>query len=188
MLCCIAQLEVRSEGTFVMGQLVSTPDSPKSFALPIGAASPLWLAFVGAASAGVAYWWMTRWARSPRVTTGPSVALAAPVEAAAVVVEALEREAVEAPISIAEPPAPAEIVAAAEPPPPPAPVEAPVIKKTAAKAPKPEAAPTPAVAKTALKPKPVKAPKVAAPKAAAEPASPKPAARKPTIKRPVKTA
>jgi predicted flap endonuclease-1-like 5' DNA nuclease len=29
--------------------------------LPLGAASPLWLAFASAAGAGVAYWWMTRW-------------------------------------------------------------------------------------------------------------------------------
>jgi predicted flap endonuclease-1-like 5' DNA nuclease len=30
---------------------------------PIGAVSPLWWAFAGAATAGVAYWWLTRWAR-----------------------------------------------------------------------------------------------------------------------------
>ena len=31
--------------------------------LPIGMASPLWLAFGAATTAGVAWWWMTRWAR-----------------------------------------------------------------------------------------------------------------------------
>ena len=31
--------------------------------LPIGAASPLWAAFGAAAGAGVAWWWLTRWAR-----------------------------------------------------------------------------------------------------------------------------
>lgn len=35
--------------------------SPNPFHVPLGAASPLWLMFAGAASAGVAYWWMTRW-------------------------------------------------------------------------------------------------------------------------------
>ena len=37
-----------------------TPQSPNPFHVPLGAASPLWLMFAGAASAGVAYWWMTR--------------------------------------------------------------------------------------------------------------------------------
>jgi len=30
---------------------------------PVGAFSPLWMMFAGAASAGVAYWWMARWAK-----------------------------------------------------------------------------------------------------------------------------
>lgn len=38
-------------------------DAEKALRGPIGAASPLWWAFAGAASAGVAYWWLTRWAR-----------------------------------------------------------------------------------------------------------------------------
>jgi predicted flap endonuclease-1-like 5' DNA nuclease len=36
-------------------------DPKDAFRFPIGAASPLWLAFGAAAGAGVAYWWMTRW-------------------------------------------------------------------------------------------------------------------------------
>ena len=36
-------------------------DPKDALKLPIGAASPLWLAFGAAAGAGVAYWWMTRW-------------------------------------------------------------------------------------------------------------------------------
>ena len=44
---------------------ISSPDSPgepgRGFYAPLGAASPLWLLYAGAASAGVAYWWMTRW-------------------------------------------------------------------------------------------------------------------------------
>ena len=38
-----------------------SPQPPNPFYVPLGAASPLWLMFAGAASAGVAYWWMTRW-------------------------------------------------------------------------------------------------------------------------------
>jgi len=32
--------------------------------VPMGVASPLWAMFGAAASAGVAYWWMTRWTRA----------------------------------------------------------------------------------------------------------------------------
>lgn len=35
----------------------------KAFSAQLGAASPLWFAFMGVAGAGVAFWWMTRWAR-----------------------------------------------------------------------------------------------------------------------------
>jgi predicted flap endonuclease-1-like 5' DNA nuclease len=34
---------------------------------PIGAASPLWAVFGAAASAGVAWWWLTRWTRAVNV-------------------------------------------------------------------------------------------------------------------------
>lgn len=43
-----------------------TPAIPQVRAAPeliIGAASPLWGYFVGAAATGVAWWWMTRWAQ-----------------------------------------------------------------------------------------------------------------------------
>jgi predicted flap endonuclease-1-like 5' DNA nuclease len=35
----------------------------KALSFPVGAVSPLWLAFGAAASAGVAFWWATRWTR-----------------------------------------------------------------------------------------------------------------------------
>jgi predicted flap endonuclease-1-like 5' DNA nuclease len=38
-------------------------DLERAIHTPLGAVSPLWLAFAGAATAGVAYWWLTRWAR-----------------------------------------------------------------------------------------------------------------------------
>jgi hypothetical protein len=54
---------------------------------PIGAASPLWYAFAGAAALGVSYWWMTRWMRP----TNLEAVFAAPVaEGEAAVVEAAE--------------------------------------------------------------------------------------------------
>ena len=43
-----------------------TPDLPEPKAVPyylMGAASPLWAYFATAAAGGVAFWWMTRWAR-----------------------------------------------------------------------------------------------------------------------------
>ncbi|HZZ87949.1 MAG TPA: hypothetical protein VFE13_06395 [Caulobacteraceae bacterium] len=48
---------------------------------PLGATSPLWFMFGAAASVGVAYWWMTRWARSVNIealTPMPVKALVAP--------------------------------------------------------------------------------------------------------------
>lgn len=83
--------------------------------LPMGAVSPLWAMFGAAAGAGVAFWWLTRWARAvnveamaPPATFVPPlaqiVAEAAPAESAAIaelsaVVEApvLEASALEAP-------------------------------------------------------------------------------------------
>ena len=36
----------------------------KAWRMPLGAVSPLWAMFGAAAGAGVAYWWMTNWART----------------------------------------------------------------------------------------------------------------------------
>ena len=46
----------------------SLPDQSLDFSkaffhFPIGAASPLWMAYMGAASAGAAYWWFSRLSR-----------------------------------------------------------------------------------------------------------------------------
>lgn len=43
--------------------LPEIPQPRVSPALLVGAASPLWSFFGAAAAGGVAYWWMTRWAR-----------------------------------------------------------------------------------------------------------------------------
>lgn len=98
------------------------PDS--AMRLPLGAASPLWFAFASAASAGVAYWWMTRWTQpahlealgdwfAPKTQTSetstPQLALVAqpsietPVEAALEPVEAAAEVVVETVATLAEP-------------------------------------------------------------------------------------
>nr|QQZ51680.1 hypothetical protein JKL49_12405 [Phenylobacterium glaciei] len=66
--------------------------------MPIGAASPLWFMFTGAASAGVAYWWMTRWLRPMNLEAllPPPAADAAPVEEAAILIEAFVEPLIEA--------------------------------------------------------------------------------------------
>jgi len=84
----------------------------KSVTLPLGLVNPLWLAFGAAASAGAAWWMMTRWTRPVNV----EAVAAAPIPAAAVeapaVVEAeipkvvpvvVEAAPVEAPAAVVEP-------------------------------------------------------------------------------------
>jgi len=93
--------------------------------LPVGAASPLWFIYAGAASAGVAYWWASRWTRPVNieamlVAAAPAApASAEPViEAAAVVEEALALASASEPIDEPLAEAAAEILLAE-----PAPVE-----------------------------------------------------------------
>jgi predicted flap endonuclease-1-like 5' DNA nuclease len=60
----------------------------KVMTVPIGLTSPMWLAFGAAASAGVAWWWMTRWTRATNLE-----AMAGAARAHVSAVEALvERE------------------------------------------------------------------------------------------------
>lgn len=47
----------------MVASLEKSPLSGKALSLPLGVVSPLWMMFAGAATAGVAYWWMTRWTR-----------------------------------------------------------------------------------------------------------------------------
>ena len=69
-----------------------------AFHVPIGAASPLWFLFTGVASAGVAYWWMTRWMRPINLEAmlPLSGADAAPLEEAAILIEAFVEPLLEA--------------------------------------------------------------------------------------------
>jgi hypothetical protein len=124
------------------------PEMPETHLTPnllVGAASPLWGYFGAAAAGGVAYWWMTQWARPVNVEALLATATKALPEAAApVVVPVLET--VEAAV---------EAVEAAAPELPPAPVggeAAPVGLAEAVLAPEPEPEP---VLEAAPEPEPV---------------------------------
>jgi predicted flap endonuclease-1-like 5' DNA nuclease len=109
----------------------------KAWRLPMGAVSPLWAMFGAAAGAGVAFWWMSQWARAvnvealagvktvpapkPVATPAEIIAEAAPVEAAAIaapVAEATvaEASALEAVVEDAAAPVAATVIEAAPPP------------------------------------------------------------------------
>lgn len=73
-------------------QLPESFDANKAISLSVGMASPLWLAFAGAAMAGSAFWWMSRWTRPDNLEAvlampesakvpDPAPALAEPTEA-----------------------------------------------------------------------------------------------------------
>jgi predicted flap endonuclease-1-like 5' DNA nuclease len=94
----------------------------KSFAVPIGLANPLWLAFGAAASAGVAWWLMTRWASPMNVEAMLGAAKTAPAEtpakkAPSVVETAAEETPETAPVvlTVAREAAPAVVEAMAAP-------------------------------------------------------------------------
>jgi len=80
---------------------------------PIGAVSPLWAVFGAAASAGVAWWWMSRWTRAVNVEALADFAAGPAKQAIGIVADAELRveeavvvagaAAAEAPPPIAEP-------------------------------------------------------------------------------------
>ena len=88
---------------------IPAADVEKSFSLPVGFASPLWLAFAGAAATGAAFFWMSRWARpinleaklaaelpaAPELAPEPA-AILAPIQAAIVAAETVAQAAFEA--------------------------------------------------------------------------------------------
>lgn len=77
------------------GQKKAWTDTQKAMSLPIGATSPLWLMFAGAASVGVAYWWLNRWRGTTNLEAVLTPALAAP-EPALVLPEVVPPAVVEA--------------------------------------------------------------------------------------------
>ncbi len=93
----------------------------KPFALSMGMASPLWLAYGAAAGVGATWWWMSRLSRLAAPNFTIPTALFQPADAAVAAPEPMTVEA-EAPLEMvaeAEPvtPAPEPMVAAAEAPP-----------------------------------------------------------------------
>jgi predicted flap endonuclease-1-like 5' DNA nuclease len=50
----------------------------RALRMPFGMASPLWAMFGAAASAGIAYWWMTSWTRAVNVEAFAPFAVKAP--------------------------------------------------------------------------------------------------------------
>jgi predicted flap endonuclease-1-like 5' DNA nuclease len=78
-------------------------ETEKVMRLPVGLASPLWLAFGAAASAGVAWWWMSRMSRPFNIEAKMAhEALAAePVPAPAPILEATDAEVAVAPVEAA---------------------------------------------------------------------------------------
>lgn len=71
----------------------TSDDAAKALHLPLGVASPLWLMFAGAAGAGVAYWWMTRWARPANLEAWLGAALPAGPDAEPLAAPVLVAEA-----------------------------------------------------------------------------------------------
>lgn len=86
--------------TEVSGQGRKTLErADEALRFPVGAASPLWLFYAGAAGAGVAYWLMTRWASPMNLESmmgkKAAAALAPMAEAASAALEAAEDVLVE---------------------------------------------------------------------------------------------
>lgn len=148
--------------TFDLPEMPANRMSPH---LMMGVASPLWAYFGAAAAGGVAYWWMTRWARPVNLEAmfGGTLPLSAPleaaVEAAEVMVEAVEAAEAALVDEIAEfPPVGGEsapmspvLEMASMPEPQPEPEAAPAVLEAAS-----EAAPTPIVEATS-EPEPLEA-------------------------------
>lgn len=99
-------------------ELSAISKDPQAFIrIPVGAASPLWGLFAGAAMSGAAWWWMTRWTRPANLeavfgaveaATSDAVAkveaLAAPVIDAVEEAPAALESVVEAAPELVEPP------------------------------------------------------------------------------------
>ena len=102
----------------------------RALSWPVGAISPLWAVFGAAASAGVAWWWMTRWTRamnvealaevvSPRVTESFEVAADSELrlEEAVEAVDVAVAEAMDVVVAEARPPVVEAVAAVVEAPP-----------------------------------------------------------------------
>jgi hypothetical protein len=118
---------------------LDTPELPDPKVLPqvmVGAASPLWVYFGAAAAGGVAFWWMTQWARPTNLEALFATADAVAAPLAQPVLETAEAVA-ELPVLAAE------TLAAPEPVVEVAPEPTPAIEPTPAMEAAPEPAATP---------------------------------------------
>lgn len=85
------------------------PDVANALHIPLGAVSPLWILFAGAAGAGIAYWWLTRWRDAFSFEPAPALpAVLVETDAAAPMAQAMDAAAVappepDAPVAPAEP-------------------------------------------------------------------------------------
>jgi hypothetical protein len=87
---------------------VISKDPQALIRIPVGAVSPLWGLFAGAAMSGAAWWWMTRWTRPANLEAVFGAAKAASEEALA------EVKALSAPVVEAAEEAPAVLEAMVE--------------------------------------------------------------------------
>ena len=104
-----------------MAWLAQYPDSSeikrqaeKALSLQLGLASPFWLAFGAAASAGLTWWWMNRWtvgATNLEASLAPRAALETPKAALVEIIAEPVAEAAPEPIALVEPEPIAEIAA-----------------------------------------------------------------------------
>jgi predicted flap endonuclease-1-like 5' DNA nuclease len=97
-----------------MAWLAEYPDSKmmrdqaeKALRIPLGMASPLWLAFGAVASAGVGWWWVNQWTKAANLEAmvapiAKSPVLALVKETPEIVAEAVAEPVVEAPVAAAE--------------------------------------------------------------------------------------
>lgn len=93
----------------MVASLEKSPETGKALSLPLGVVSPLWMMFAGAATAGVAYWWMTRWTRPTNLEA--ELAVVEPVVevlAEPVAVEAAAEPVVDTAVDAELAPAPSE--------------------------------------------------------------------------------
>src|SRR5206468_10196658 len=98
----VARVGARSQRSTRMAWLAEVPGMgaaedrvKKALSFPLGVASPLWIAFGAAASAGVAYWWMTRWTKAANLEAAFALARAPiteTVEVVEIIAEVVEAE------------------------------------------------------------------------------------------------
>jgi len=113
--------------TEAFGGTTAGDRAERALRIPVGVASPLWIMFGAAASAGVAWWWLTRWTQAVNVE---AIAAAAADELSGAARAAADAQLrIEEAVALASEPA---MPAVAEPAPPPPAAEPPAAEPPAA--------------------------------------------------------